>query len=215
MKKLNKIAIFMFIALLCCCTSFIFVGCDNGQKLELTQSFKTQYYLNEELDTTNGIIQYTDENGEKTSVEVTNEMVSAFSTETLGTRKMIITYKDYTLEVSYTVNPFDVEVGAYYYAEDMGNFSNYNHAFIKFTSSTKVEFILTNETDIASVNNNNSLKSEGNMIKTYDEDGYIVYTASITDMENVKIYDITENAFTFQGKMQQDEYRTTTFTKVN
>ena len=89
-------------------------GCSNDQVevqiqqdgIEIISSFKTQYFVGEDVDVTGGIISCTI-NGKTKQVALTDEMISGFSSATPGTRKLVITYQDLTMTVSYTVSVKD------------------------------------------------------------------------------------------------------------
>lgn len=121
MKKFNKI--FLSLALVLILALPMLAGCDlfnnnstTKESLKIHTNFKTEYEIGETLDLTDEKIQYTDEQGEKTVVAITTTMVSGFSTETAGSRQLIITYQGKTLLVDYTVyRVYDMEVNALYY----------------------------------------------------------------------------------------------------
>ncbi len=106
-KKSFKSAILalVFALILLPCAIFL-VGCDEEKKqptLTLLSSFKTVYAVDEELDVTGGKLLYTDENGKSGTVYITASLVTGFDSSVPGTREMIVTYKDLSVEVTYTV----------------------------------------------------------------------------------------------------------------
>lgn len=89
------------------CSTFALTGCFGGEAkvtaIDLTQTFKTQYEIGETLDVSNGIIKVTYDDDTQKDLFVTNSMVAGFNTQTVGQKTMIITYKDSTKTVPYTV----------------------------------------------------------------------------------------------------------------
>ena len=122
--KNNKI-IKLSILLLFVAVTFVVSGCDlfssRQATITLTQPFKTEYNVGDELDVTGGIITYTDVNGVSTTVTVTKSMISGFNSQTetgSNPRTMIITYNGATFSVGYTVsqNYADILNNQVYYA---------------------------------------------------------------------------------------------------
>lgn len=76
--------------------------------IRLNSTFKTEYYVGEDLDVTGGIIDYT-KNGETIQIAIEKSMVTGFQKETAGTWNLVITYVDevstktYTLTVPYII----------------------------------------------------------------------------------------------------------------
>ncbi len=102
MKKALK---FFVLPMLMICSLFTLVACGGNTTpdgISLHSEFKTEYYLGETLDTAGGILDYT-KDGQTTHVAITPLMVSSFSTETVGTREMVVTYTDVTIEKTYTL----------------------------------------------------------------------------------------------------------------
>ena len=117
--KLKKLLSCFALVLTIVCSCIIFSGCEQ-ERLKLTHEFKTEYYINESLDVTNGKMEYTDDDGVKNEVTITADMVDpdSFTTETVGTRELVINYNNYTLKVQYTVMDYPKPVeNAVYYAE--------------------------------------------------------------------------------------------------
>lgn len=100
--SLMLIVVFLFCGI-------IFTGC-SGQEVEesgikIESQFKTEYYIGEEIDVSGGIIDYT-ENGKTEKVDITTDMISDFSSQTTGTRPLLITYKNYSITLNYTIKNF-------------------------------------------------------------------------------------------------------------
>ncbi|MGN1213157.1 MAG: bacterial Ig-like domain-containing protein [Christensenellales bacterium] len=106
MKKANKIILSIALVLILALPVFA-GGCFlfDSEKIEIYTSFKTEYEIGEKLDLTNGKIEYTDANGKKTIVEITTDMITAFNSDTVGNRDLIVTYKGNTITVPYKINP--------------------------------------------------------------------------------------------------------------
>ena len=123
-KKSFKSAILalVFALILLPCAIFL-VGCDEEKKqptLTLLSSFKTVYAVDEELDVTGGKLLYTDENGKSGTVYITASLVTGFDSSVPGTREMIVTYKDLSVEVTYTVKEepkASIEIGTTFKTE--------------------------------------------------------------------------------------------------
>ena len=121
-KKFGALFLSLALILVIVPVATIFAGCGNKseggeefeEKLEVKASFKTEYYAGEELDVTGGILEYTNEEGNSTYVIVESSMISAFTTETAGSRQMILSYNDLTILIPYTVKHYDLESSALY-----------------------------------------------------------------------------------------------------
>lgn len=72
-------------------------------KIELIGTIKTEYKLNESLDTNNAKILVTYSNDETKQVDLTQSMIIGFYTTSTGTRTLTISYQTKTLEIEYTV----------------------------------------------------------------------------------------------------------------
>lgn len=105
MKKTKNIMVAVLALIVLIIPAFM-SGCfgDKKGKLELFNSFKTEYYVGDDLDLTNGKLKYTDKESNVTYVDILESMVSDFNTTTVGSRTLLITYQDLTLEVDYTVS---------------------------------------------------------------------------------------------------------------
>lgn len=105
MKKIKNLAL-VFVMLLIACIPILVVGCgepESKENLELSSTFKTSYVIGDSLDVEGGVIDYTDKLGTTTQVDVNSTMVSGFSSEHVGKRTMVLTYKGLSLNVEYTV----------------------------------------------------------------------------------------------------------------
>ena len=103
MKRNYTIALlFMVIAF----SAFLFVGCFQPSTAYIkVAGFKSEYYVGDSIDTSSAKVEYyQSETTEKpTSVPLTVDMITGFSTDNIGTFKMIVTYKNLTTSVSYVV----------------------------------------------------------------------------------------------------------------
>lgn len=138
MKKLNKV--FVSLALVLVLVIPVLVsGCFGGSKegIKIHTEFKTEYMIGEDLDLTNGKIEYTDKTGKKTVVVITEQMVTGYDKNNAGTRELVITYEGNTLLVEYTVNPYDVELGAVYYQTPFMIAQDFDYGYLKFVSATE------------------------------------------------------------------------------
>ena len=191
MKRLKKtFIVFALIFVLCACPAILF-ACQKSPKLELVQSFKTTYYVGEKLDLIGGIIKYTDEDGEATTIAIREDMVTVFSTEKPGNRKLIITYRDKTCLVDYTVLPYDVKENVYYWDGE--------HDFFSFdkTKSIFKYFYIDNPSHYNFSEGFPEPEMTMPITKGFDEDGNIVYTAFNGDVKFCEINNITKDSFMF------------------
>ncbi len=106
MKNFTKIFILPILLL---CTMITLCACGKPQDgIQINTTFKTEYYVGEKLDTTGGIIDFT-KDGKTVQVVIEPSMISNFSTETAGSKKLIVTYTatedntKYTTTVNYIV----------------------------------------------------------------------------------------------------------------
>ncbi len=106
MKKFTKFLILP--ALILCSMVTLFACGGKPEGIKIISTFKTEYYVGENLDVTGGIIEYTkDKNTIHIAIE--EEMITGFSSETEGTRNMVLSYIDnqtdqiYTLKIAYTI----------------------------------------------------------------------------------------------------------------
>lgn len=115
--------------------SLLLTGCTKEvlESIEIYADFKTEYYVGESLDTTNGKLLCTNEEGKEYYVSIQKSMISSFSTDTEGEWEMIITYKGLTILYRYVVAklPTDVVVGDLYYSANfLGSSSEYTYVYV-------------------------------------------------------------------------------------
>ena len=72
--------------------------------ISIYANFDTTYYVGEELNVSGGILNYT-KDGKTTQVAITSDMISGFSSTSVGSRTLVITYEGETLVVNYEVIP--------------------------------------------------------------------------------------------------------------
>jgi len=74
--------------------------------LVLVSTFKTTYYVGDDLDLTGGTIKYTNDDGAETTTAITNNMVNNFDTSSAGNKTLTVTYQGLTISINYVVkNP--------------------------------------------------------------------------------------------------------------
>lgn len=116
----TKIMFSILVLLLLVLTACLFAACGEGPvspEIEIKAAFKTEYVIGDELDVSGGILAHTNEDGQTKDVEITEEMISGFTTETAGTRSMVLTYEGLTLTIEYEVkSPALPTVGVVYRA---------------------------------------------------------------------------------------------------
>ena len=76
MKTFKKITLAFALVLAICLPTILLTACGDGgkEKLSLVQTFKTEYYVGENLDVSNGILKYIDQEGKSTRVELQENM---------------------------------------------------------------------------------------------------------------------------------------------
>lgn len=135
MKKFVK-AMLVVAVMLVFSLPLLLSGCAKGnlEDLKIHTNFKTEYFVGESLDVTNGKLLYTNKEGKETVVSVQENMITSFSTTTEGEREMVITYNGLTLTISYSVTKlYDVTVGDLYYSTPSiftPTPSNYDYIYI-------------------------------------------------------------------------------------
>lgn len=106
MKKFQKL---LLVIALCAIVSLpvALTGCFGGAdtSIALLKSFKTAYFQTEELDVTDGMIEYLDKDGNLNDVQITEDMISGFNTTTVGNKILTISYQGEVLKIGYTVLP--------------------------------------------------------------------------------------------------------------
>ena len=96
---------------------------------------------------TNGIIEYIDKDGKSNYVEIEEDMITSFNTETSGTRDMIISYNNCTILVKYTVSTIKTaSVNQVYYA--LQTPAGTAKVFIMFFDSTTLMLLQDHGTTI-------------------------------------------------------------------
>lgn len=148
MKSLKK-SIMAVIAIFLLVVSVVTVGCNDKPQegIKIYTNFKSTYIIGDELDLTDGKIEYTDENGKKTIVAITSDMITSFSTDSLGQREMIVTYNGNTITYQYNVI-YDISAGDLYYTDDseLCNGKDGYYFYIYFVSKTKIDVSIANVT---------------------------------------------------------------------
>ena len=202
MKVINKILMTIAIVLVLSMPMFV-SGCFGDQEgIKLHTEFKTQYYVGEALDLTNGKIEYTDDDGKKMFVAITNSMVTGFDNSTVGTREMIITYEENTILVSYTITMADVELNAVYYHEDAVLGSSGND-YVKFTNQNTMLVVVGDSADFTNAHQIVVTRSVVSGKVVYSGNIEEGVTATITVLDNntlsfhIVIGDIPGNEATF------------------
>ncbi|MGN1222101.1 MAG: bacterial Ig-like domain-containing protein [Christensenellales bacterium] len=182
MKKANKIILSIALVLILALPVFA-GGCflfDN-EKIELYTSFKTEYEIGEKLDLTNGKIEYTDANGKKTIVEITTDMITAFNSDTVGNRDLIVTYKGNTITVPYKINPPFPITNAIYRYEQISDETNVT-VFFSFDLPNVIRF------DYGKIDSGYTIS--GTYTKTYADNKWTC-SFSLTDTSDGSVYNGT------------------------
>ncbi|MGN1212928.1 MAG: bacterial Ig-like domain-containing protein [Christensenellales bacterium] len=156
MKKLSKIVVTLALVLVLA-LPVLASGCSFGAEegIKMHTPFKTVYDVGDKLDLTDGKIEYTDKDGKKTIVVISDEMVSGFDSSKVGTREMVITYENNTTLVEYTINAIDIEQGAIYYQTPfMLAQKTFDYGYLKFVSSTEAYLIGSEYEPLNAISNN-------------------------------------------------------------
>lgn len=197
MKK-NLFKVLAPIALLLCISS-ILTGCFSGgnpkvKAIEINHSFKTIYQQGEDLDVTGGKLTVTYSDNKQTSVEITSDMISGFTTGALGERNLVITYGGKTCTVEYTTTGTKLTGNYLYYAEYLDNYL-YMYLYKKDGIYHMLSFE-SNNTNVATewLNLQNSTYLSQYTTKStplnfsYNESDYYYYLTSTTNNdETIKI----------------------------
>ena len=112
MKKTLK----YFVTSICLAVSLLGItmltGCGESKaKIEVSTKFKTEYFLNENLDVLGGKLTYTDEAGKELIVPMGSDLVTGFDSSTYGRKELTIIYKGVSIKVDYVV--YNLELGTY------------------------------------------------------------------------------------------------------
>lgn len=73
------------------------------EKIELLTDLKTNYFVGDSMESTEIKIKVTYENQTSEEITITKDMISGFDTSTAGNKKITVTYKEKSVEASYTV----------------------------------------------------------------------------------------------------------------
>lgn len=110
-------------------------GNNTPDGLLIHTEFDTTYYVGQNLDVSGGVLDYT-KNGKTTQITVTDDMISGFTTESAGTRDMIVTYQGETLVISYTVSDVptksDVSTSRVYKSNNVKTDGSEGYFYAKF-----------------------------------------------------------------------------------
>lgn len=188
MKKLSKVLGVITCAFVLLLTGMSLTACSFGSKptLELYHSFKTEYAVGESLDVTGGVLLYT-KSGEERHVNIEDSMVVNFNTETSGSKKMFISYKDCEITVHYTVyDDIECESVVYcanpsYLEKGVADANKYDYFFFK--SKTELLSISTN-VNTSNIDKNYLAKGTNIAVTSSMVNGKKVYVGTISGTTN-------------------------------
>lgn len=101
---MKKFVIILFLLLLVGGGIYIYFNFkDKCKEIVLQEEFKTEYFIGENLDVTNGKIKCVTYSGDEKVVDVTTDMISNFSTKSIGEFKMTLEYEGKRIDVDYKV----------------------------------------------------------------------------------------------------------------
>lgn len=231
MKKLKSA---LCIALCFLCFGAILTGCDlfGGNKnqpiersIEIHTSFKTEYYVGEQLNVSGGILSYKNENGQTSLVAITTDMISGFDSSQLGPKQMILTYNELQLLVDYNViNAPTLPKADTYYITTTFNDNRIILIYVSSEASVGLTYIYSSDTQTI---RQNAIDSVSTHVKFYTKsvaNGKNIYTYTESGMEcdspyseTHTIFNITENGFDYTIDIMSSEGNGTlsyTFTKT-
>lgn len=168
--------------------------------IKINTGFKSEYYQGELIDVTGGILDYTKE-GKTTQVVITSDMISGFTSDTTGSRKLVVTYDGFTCTLSYTIKaPLTVQDNVVYkpYRLD-DDFLEEGLHFIFRNNGNKMLFAST-DSGVAAVDVSEVIYSDDGywaLVETNIVNGKLELTYG-SSFEKCKITNITENGFTWQ-----------------
>lgn len=132
MKKIKVIQILCIFAL-ALFMPLVMQGCNkNEAKLTLNQAFKVYYEVGEELNVDGGILKYVSKDGEEIFEDVKEDMVSGFTTQSAGTRTMIITFNEKTVKVTYSVFEMGLKSDIWYISNELAPGFDDRYLVMKF-----------------------------------------------------------------------------------
>ena len=173
-------------------------GNDNSsvKTLSLKTSFKTDYYVGDNLDVTGGVLSYT-VNGNSQDINITANMVSNFNTDTVGNRTLTITYNNLTVQVCYTVSQpstpqiLEMQSGPIYYCDNLD--VDGMIIYLIYDKATTTSYNITSDDDY----------SNGNFIMPEDAMAYfngnkanldsLIVTENLVENKKILLNQMTED----------------------
>lgn len=208
MKKLKNILLVVF-ALMLVVLPIALTGCgDVETSLEIFRDFQYEYYYGEELNLEGGILKYTETGKEPEYILMTNDEVEVkyFDNTIIGTNKLVVEYKEKTLEIEYTISAIiDITNGWYYQYDE-----EYGYSFIKFEDgviySAYVEEGLSSLEEVTQLITSGQL--EHSMIMECEKqmiEGKYIYTCILGEDEYQLLHTLTphENGKSFGLEVMQ------------
>ena len=76
---------------------FLLVGCNEEPSkqtptIAIKTPFQTEYFLNEELNVSGGVLVYTDENGVEHLINIEENMITGFNSTTYGNKNLFLSF---------------------------------------------------------------------------------------------------------------------------
>ena len=106
-KTRKSLLTILFASIMLLCSMLLLTACGGtSPTLKVESSFKTDYFLNEELSTAGGVFVYTDGDGKSTYINASETNIVGFDSSTSGEKKLYVSYQDATVEVPYNVFNF-------------------------------------------------------------------------------------------------------------
>ena len=150
------------------------VYCDYEVKqkatLKVYNDFKNEYFIGETLDVTGGVLEYVDEEGNCSYVDITADMVKGFASTDACSRDVIITYEGVTILYAYTVKyeekieMFSQFKSKYYIGEEL----NLTGGILLYTDANGKKTYVPIEEDMISGFTNDTY-GERNIVITYED----------------------------------------------
>ena len=183
MRNLKKLGLSLVLVMMIIASPLLLFACAEKPTLEISTSFKTTYYIGESLDVSNGVLKYT-KDGKENFVDVEENMITGFSSETAGTRELTITYEDLTIQLSYTINDYISE--------------------ISLESSFKTDYYKNDELDVSG--GKIKLKKKDLQDNIISENSIEITTSMVSNFSTAEIANNKKMTISYNGLTLQIDY---------
>ncbi len=183
MKNFKKIALSFALILIIVASPLLLFACAESPTLEVSNNFKTIYYIGETLDISNGTLKYT-KDGKENFIDIEESMITGFSSETTGTREMTISYEGLTVKVTYTINNYISE--------------------ISLESSFKTDYYKNDELDVSG--GKIKLKKKDLQDNIISENSIEITTSMVSNFSTAEIANNKKMTISYNGLTLQIDY---------